>query len=451
MTGAMRLLGSPFAQIVLWDEATQSLRFGAARGAEAERVRSHTWAVGQGANGTVALTREPLILDDYQASPYALYEFPDVVATITVPILFEDRLLGVLHSHSMTPGKRFTRGDLRRLEVLAAQAAIAIENARLHEAIQRHAAELEARVQERTRELAVANQQLQAASRHKSEFLANMFHELRTPLNSIIGFSELLQEQGVGPLTEKQARYLGHIHKSGKHLLQLISDVLDLSKVEAGKFLLRPEALPVAATLNDVLVIARSLANKRGQTITAEVEPSLPPLNADPVRFKQILFNLLSNAVKFTPDGGTITVRARTVMAAGSTQQADGRSAGEASVQSTATCQLPAADSASAALMIEVTDTGVGIREEDLPKLFQEFVQIRTAAERSHEGTGLGLALTKRLVELHGGRIWAESAGEGKGSTFSFLLPFAGPDGRGQEAEDSRQGAAGSGQNEGQA
>jgi GAF domain-containing protein len=419
VAGAMRMLSNPFAQIILWDEATQRLRFGAALGPEAERVRSQTFEMGQGINGTVALSRQPMILDDYQASPYVVPECADIVATITAPILFGDRLLGVLHSHTTQPDRRFTTDDLRRFQMLASQAAIAIENARLYEAIRQHAAELEARVQERTHELEAANQQLRDASRHKSEFLANMSHELRTPLNSIIGFSELLLGQGVGPLIERQARFMGHIHQGGKHLLQLINDILDLSKVEAGKFVLQPEALPVAATLEDILVIAHGLANKKAQEIQADIAPDLPPLNADPVRFKQILFNLLSNAVKFTPDGGRITLTARRV----------DWSNGQVVDSSRPVDQLTTRpiDSARDWLEVAVRDTGVGIKPEDMPRLFQEFVQLETTQAQRHEGTGLGLALTKRFVELHGGRIWAHSDGEGRGSTFTTVLPFAGP------------------------
>ncbi|MGH7408296.1 MAG: sensor histidine kinase, partial [Candidatus Methylomirabilales bacterium] len=213
---------------------------------------------------------------------------------------------------------------------------------------------------------------------------------------SIMGFSEVLKGQTVGPLNAKQVRYVGHIHQSGKHLLQLINDILDLAKVEAGKFVLEPVALPVEATLEDILVIARGLANKKAQTIEAQIEPDLPPLQADPVRFKQILFNLLSNAIKFTPEQGRITLGARRAPETGD------------------------------CLEISVTDTGIGIKAEDLPRLFQEFVQLEAAATKRYEGTGLGLALTKRLVELHGGRIWAESAGESRGSTFTVVLPIQG-------------------------
>jgi signal transduction histidine kinase len=195
--------------------------------------------------------------------------------------------------------------------------------------------------------------------------------------------------------------------------------------VEAGKFVLQPQALNVATTLDDILVIARGLANKKSQTIETAIAPDLPPLQADPVRFKQILFNLLSNAVKFTPESGTIMLRAFQ-QAAGSRQQAEGREAGgpAEALLPTADCRVPPGWPS---LVIEVKDTGVGIKAEDMPRLFQEFVQLEATASKRHEGTGLGLALTKRLVELHGGRIWAESEGEGKGSTFTVLLPFGDP------------------------
>jgi PAS domain S-box-containing protein len=418
VAGALRLLGSQFAQVILWDEASQSLGYGAASGPETERVRTQRFELGRGINGVVAQSRQPMLLDDYQASPYVVPECSDVVATITVPILFGGRLLGVLHSHTTRAGKRFTLDDLRRLQTLASQAAIAMEHARLYQELRQAAHILEARVEERTRDLQRVNAQLEtamreveAASRHKSEFLANMSHEIRTPLNSIIGFADLLLEQTIGPLTDKQARYLGHVANSGTHLLHLVSDILDLSKVEAGKFVLQPEVLPVASVLEDILVIARGLANTKRQAVEAQIESGLPSLRADPVRLKQILFNLLSNAVKFTPEQGQIGLSAR---------------------------RLPTDD---AYLELRVTDTGVGIRPEDLSRLFEEFVQLETTRGQRHEGTGLGLALSKRLVELHGGRIWAESDGEGKGSTFTVLLSFEGPEvGRGPDTAARRLG-----------
>jgi PAS domain S-box-containing protein len=368
----------------------------------------------------VMRTGRPLVIPEVVAEPLLApvrdhLESLNLRSMVVMPLIVQERAIGAISLGYVAQGRTFTDDEIRLLQSFTAQAATAIEKARLYEAIQQHAAELEARVQERTHELEAANQQLQDASRHKSEFLANMSHELRTPLNSIIGFSELLLEQGAGPLIERQARFMGHIHQGGKHLLRLISDILDLSKVEAGKFVLRPEALPVAATLEDILVIARGLANKKAQEVQADIAPDLPPLNADPVRFKQILFNLLSNAVKFTPEKGNIRLTARKLGSEEVRQLS--------SLPASQHPSLPAGD----LLEIAVTDTGVGIRPQDLPKLFQEFVQLETTQAQKHEGTGLGLALTKRFVELHGGRIWAESNGEGRGSTFTVVLPFSGP------------------------
>jgi signal transduction histidine kinase len=265
----------------------------------------------------------------------------------------------------------------------------------------------------------MANARLEDASRHKSEFLANMSHELRTPLNAVIGFSEILRELRVGPLTERQSRYVSNIWQSGKHLLQVINDILDLSKVEAGKLTMAAEALPVVMILEDILTIARVLAHKKDQMVEADVEPRLPPLRADPVRLKQILFNLLNNAVKFTPDGGRITLTARRVAWSGG-QPADVSKPMDRMM-------IPPIDGPNEWLEIKVQDTGVGIRPEDLPRLFQEFTQLESTQDQRHEGAGLGLALTRRLVDMHGGRIWAESEGAGKGSTFTVRLPFDGP------------------------
>ncbi len=369
------------------------------------------------------------IWNEYPAHPGhdpRLVRWVPLTACMAAPLRVRARLLGVLTLDQIRPGHRFSGEELRLLETLAAQAAIVIENARLYEERRLAALQLEATVEARTRELAAANQQLAEASRRKSEFLAAMSHELRTPLNAVIGFAELLRERGDTVPPEKRSRYLEHIYRSGKHLLQLISDILDLSKVEAGKLTLQPEPVPVPIVLEDILVIARGLATKKGQTITAEIAPSLPPLHADPVRFKQILFNLLSNAVKFTPEGGTILVTARKL----ESEQARTLHGLPASQPSS----LPAGEF----LEVAVRDTGVGIRPEDLPRLFQEFSQLETTQAQKHEGTGLGLALTKRLVELHGGKIWAESEGLGKGSRFTVLLPFHGPEETARAPEENR-------------
>lgn len=234
------------------------------------------------------------------------------------------------------------------------------------------------------------NTQIEAASAAKSQFLANMSHEFRTPLNAIIGFTEVLQDQIPGPLNADQLEYLGDIHNAGQLLLRLINDVLDLSKVEAGRLELFFETFPIAQTVRESLTTLRSAAEKKGLALSWELPPDLGVITADQIRFKQILYNLLSNAVKFT-DRGKVDVRAAIE---------DGR------------------------LHLTVADTGIGIKQEDLGKIFVEFSQVDASHARRHEGTGLGLALSKRLVEAHGGRIWAESE-FGRGSSFHVLLPLA--------------------------
>ncbi len=251
-------------------------------------------------------------------------------------------------------------------------------------------------------ELHLAKDAAEAASRAKSEFLANMSHELRTPLNAIIGFSEILEDQTFGELNPRQGKYISNVLTSGRHLLQLINDILDLSKVEAGKMELDYVTFPVSSALQDVVNIVKTLAAKKNIELKVEVAPDCPPATADAPKFKQIMYNLLSNAIKFTPNGGVVTVTAL------SGTVAPDASNGQAIVP----------------VCIAVSDTGVGIKAEDQERIFAEFEQVDSSYSRQQQGTGLGLALTRRLVEMHGGRIWVESQGvEGKGSTFFFVLP----------------------------
>jgi len=273
----------------------------------------------------------------------------------------------------------------------------------------------------RLEEEARQRQRFEDLSRAKSAFIATMSHELRTPLNAVMGFSELLLGQAVGPLTEKQARYVGHIHGSGKHLLDLINDSLDVSRVEAGKIELAREPVPVDEAVEATLALALPLAEKAGVVLGSEISPDLPSVLADRVRLKQILFNLVSNAIKFTPTGGTITITARKV----------DQSTGQVVDSSRPVDELTTRpiDKAGEWLEIAVRDTGIGIKAEDIPKLFKEFGQLEAGKAPGKQGTGLGLALTKKLVELHSGRIWAEVEGEGRGSTFTVLLPYGQPEG----------------------
>jgi signal transduction histidine kinase len=240
------------------------------------------------------------------------------------------------------------------------------------------------------REIEDKSRQIEAANRHKSEFLANMSHELRTPLNAIIGFSEVLQERLFGELNEKQAEYTDDILTSGRHLLSLINEILDLSKVEAGRMELEVATFDLPLAIDNARTFVRERATRHGINLDVNVDERLGDFVGDERKIKQILLNLLSNAVKFTPEGGRIGISAR---------QTDG------------------------SVEISVSDTGIGIAPQDQPKIFEEFRQVGSDYAHKSEGTGLGLTLAKKFVELHGGRIWLESE-VGKGSTFTFTLPI---------------------------
>ena len=329
--------------------------------------------------GRAVLARRTIHIEDLLALPET--EYPETVArsrrsgiisrTVLVTPLFREGVpIGAIYVRR-SEVRPFTDKQVESLETFANQAVIAIENVRLFE------------------ELADKSHQLEAASRHKSEFLANMSHELRTPLNAILGFSEVLAERMFGEVNEKQAEYLQDILSSGRHLLSLINDILDLSKVEAGRLELELGQFHLPTALDNALTLVRERATRHGITLTHSVDERLGDIVADERKVKQILVNLLSNAVKFTPEGGRVGLTAT------------------------------AADDV---VTIAVSDTGIGIAPEDQAAIFEEFRQVGRDDARKQEGTGLGLTLAKKFVELHGGRIWVESQ-VGQGSTFSFTLP----------------------------
>jgi signal transduction histidine kinase len=295
---------------------------------------------------------------------------------LSTPLVRDGDVVGVIgvYRDEVRP---FADRQIAQLETFANQAVIAIENVRLFKELQARNLEIEDK-----------SRQLEVASQHKSEFLANMSHELRTPLNAIIGFSEVLSERMFGDLNEKQEEYLKDIYASGQHLLSLINDILDLSKIEAGRMELELTDFHLPTALDNALILVRERAGRRSITLQMSVDERLGEVRADERKIRQIVLNLLSNAIKFTSEGGRIEVRAVPV---------------DGSVE------------------VSVSDTGVGIAPEDQQAVFEEFRQVGTAAKKV-EGTGLGLALSRRFVELHGGRIWVKSE-VGVGSTFTFTLP----------------------------
>ncbi len=376
---ADELSGTDGGAIYEYDEASGRMHLRATHkfdDALVDALRRHPLRPGEGAVGQAAAAREPIQISDIGAEGAYGGPLREILpragfrAVLAVPLLREERILGGLALSRKSPGA-FPPETVDLLRTFAAQSALAIQNARLF------------------RELEEKSRELEAASRHKSEFLANMSHELRTPLNAIIGFSEVLQERMFGELNAKQAEYVQDVHASGRHLLSLINDILDLSKVEAGRMELELAAFSLPAALHNALTLVRERAERHGLTVSLAVDERLGDVVGDERKVKQVLLNLLSNAVKFTPEGGRIAVTA---------QPADGF------------------------VEIAVSDTGIGIAPEDHEAIFEEFRQVGSDYARKREGTGLGLALAKRLVELHGGRIWVKSE-VGKGSTFIFTLP----------------------------
>jgi signal transduction histidine kinase len=376
---ASQLAAADGGSIHEYDEATREFRLRATHGYEPELVealRMMPIRVGEGMIGSAAARREPMQVADIALEGSYRSRFRDVLlrtglrALLAVPLVREDQVIGALSVNRKAPGE-FPPEVIELLRTFATQSALAIQNARLFQ------------------ELGDKSQELEAASRHKSEFLANMSHELRTPLNAIIGFSEVLGELMFGELNDKQAEYVQDILSSGRHLLSLINDILDLSKVEAGRMELELTHFDLPAAIGAAVILVRERATRHGLALDVSVDDRLGLFVGDERKIRQVLLNLLSNAVKFTPEGGRITVRAA---------PADGF------------------------VEISVSDTGIGIAAEDQEAIFQEFRQVGTDYARKREGTGLGLALARRFIDLHGGRIWVKSQ-PGEGSTFTFTVP----------------------------
>jgi signal transduction histidine kinase len=377
---ATQLAGMDGGSIYEYDEVNENFHLRAADRLPDDLVatlRSAPIKKGEGALGRMAETGEPVqirdIMDErsYQSRVRKILVRLGYRSLLVVPLMRDDHLLGGLAVNRASPGE-FDAEIIDLLKTFATQSALAIQNARLF------------------REIEEKGRQLEIASRHKSEFLANMSHELRTPLNAIIGFSEVLGERLFGEMNDKQSEYVADITESGRHLLLLINDILDLSKIEAGRMELEPSDFDVPTALQNAMTLVRERAQRHGIALSLQIDPAVRELRADERKFKQILVNLLSNAVKFTPDGGRVALHARSV---------------------------------ESGLEVSVSDTGIGIAPEDQEKVFEEFRQVGGDYKTKQEGTGLGLALARRFVELHGGVIGVQSE-LGKGATFTFTIPW---------------------------
>jgi signal transduction histidine kinase len=422
---AAAISGAPVIRLLLLDEDGQHLRFRIGLGVPREEETGLLVRVGESFSGQVIATGQPLMVPDTREDPRLIHRWHvdkyRLISYFGLPVKRDATSIGVLVFSSADP-RVYAEDEVKLLGAFAQQAAIAIEHARLYEEVTQHATTLEARVRERTTELARMNLELTAALRQaeagsqaKNDFLINMSHELRTPLNSVLGFTHLLQEQLASQLNPKQMRFLSNISNSGQHLLALVNEILDLDTAEAGRLTLHLTKVNLADVLAEALDATREAVRQKGHSVHALIPPDIPVFNADRDRIRQIAICLLSNAVKFTSPGGRITVTVRKV-----DQWSGGVVDQEELVhQSTASPVHPE----SSWLELSVTDTGIGIRAEDLPRLFRMFSQLESPLTKRYEGTGVGLALAKRLVELHGGTITAASPGEGQGSTFTVRLP----------------------------
>ena len=352
--------------------------------------------------GWVVTNEDPLTSDDMDADPRS-FKFENVAlktAAIT-PLRSVGVVIGTLNVCNRKDNRPFTTHDLQLLQTLGDQVIVGLDRAHVLEESRRN-----------ERALAAKNRELLRATELKSQFLANMSHELRTPLNAINGFSDLLLTGELGPVNETQRDFLDSILRNGKHLLDLINSVLDLAKIEAGRMSLSLAETDLRKAINAAVADTASLRTAKRQDCRVDIDTAPLMVQADAIRIRQILFNLLSNASKFTPDGGLVSLSA---------------------VATRAPLPIPAdraGDKARAVsrdvVWVSVSDTGMGIKREDMAKLFLEFSQVDSSASRQQQGTGLGLALCKKFVEMHGGRIGAESV-YGKGASVWFMLPAEGP------------------------
>ena len=374
---AVQLSGTDGGAIYEFDEPSQAFDLRATHQMSEEligRVREARIQLGETAVGRAATTRQAVQVPDILDEP--AYPLRDILARagfralLVIPLIREERIVGALVVRRKAPGE-FDQKTVDLLQTFASQSVLAIENARLFQEIEEK------------------SHQLEIASKHKSQFLANMSHELRTPLNAILGYTELIIDNIYGEVPERIRETLERVEKSGRHLLGLINEVLDLSKIEAGQLVLSLNEYSIQQVVQTVFTATESLAAEKQLAFELDVPPDLPAARGDEARITQVLLNLVGNAIKFT-EHGQVGIGAAV---------SDG------------------------AFIVSVRDTGPGIAPQDQEKIFEEFQQADSSSTRPKGGTGLGLAIARRIVELHGGRIWVESS-PGQGSTFSFSLPI---------------------------
>jgi signal transduction histidine kinase len=400
---AVDLLEAESGGVTLVVEEGRFLKVAAAIG-PFEASLGHLIPVDPSLLGWVVTHGRPLLSNDMEHDPRS-YRLPgldlELRTVAIIPLRSAGVIIGTVSVYNRSDGRPFGEHDLQVLQTLGDQVVMGLDRAAVLEESRRN-----------ERALVAKNAELQRATRLKSEFLANMSHELRTPLNAIIGFSDLVLAEGAGELDSQQRDYLEAVLRNGRHLLELINSVLDLSKIEAGRMSLTLEETDLRDAITAAVADTASLRSAKHQECTLDLDESGLEVMADGVRVRQVLYNLLSNASKFTPEGGTISLSAR---------------------RTRAPIRLPAERAGDDRRMttqdviwVKVVDTGIGIAPGDMDKLFQEFSQVDSSPSRQAQGTGLGLALSRRFVEMHGGRIGAESV-PGKGSAFWFILPIEGP------------------------
>jgi signal transduction histidine kinase len=373
---AVQLSATDAGAIYTFDESRQEFRLRATYGmtdAMIKAIADQHITVNDARMGTATTQRRPIQIADVRNEPQT--PMNDIVlregyrALLVMPLLRPDRIVGALVVRRKEPGE-FPKSTVDLLDTFAAQSVVAIQNARLF------------------REIEEKGRELEVASKHKSQFLANMSHELRTPLNAILGYTELILDSIYGDVPEKAHAVLQRVQVNGRHLLGLINDVLDLSKIEAGQLTLSLGDYSLGDVVNGVVAAVEPLAAEKRLAFRAEVAPGLPSGRGDERRLSQVLLNLVGNAIKFT-DKGEVKI---------------------------------AASAADGSFTVAVRDTGPGIAASDQAKIFEEFQQADNSSTRQKGGTGLGLAIAKRIIEMHGGRLWVESS-LGEGSTFSFTVP----------------------------